>query len=113
MESLGSTINELTDSFNEMSVKLSDAKSATKPLLDESVKLNEQNSSIKVKKILLDAFKAKFVVSESEIDILTSSTHPIDDEFFDALKHVNKTHSDCQALLATEDQNMGLEIMQK
>lgn len=61
----------------------------------------------------MEAFKAKYIVSETEIENLTTPSHPIDNDFFNALKHVNKTHTDCRALLATEDQHMGLEIMQK
>lgn len=112
LETIGSTISDLTKSFNEMSTRTVEASKSTKSLLDEASKLSEQQENTKVKKILLEAFKAKFVVSESEIEILTTSSYPIDDAFFKALRHVNKTHTDCQALLATEDQNMGLEIMQ-
>lgn len=113
LESIGSTINDLTDSFNEMQTKTTNANNSTKSLLSEASKLNEQSASVKVKKILLEAFKAKYIVSETEIENLTTPSHPIDNDFFNALKHVNKTHTDCRALLATEDQHMGLEIMQK
>ncbi|VVT43559.1 uncharacterized protein SAPINGB_P000041 [Magnusiomyces paraingens] len=114
LETIGSTITQLTQSFNDMQTKTTVANSTTDVLLTEAKKLIDQRDSIKVKQVLLDAFKAKFVVSEPEIQILTQSSHPINDDFFSALQRVRKTHSDCQALLSTEDdEQMGLDIMQK
>lgn len=114
LETLGSTIAELTTSFNSMSITTAEACNATDSLLKDANSLTEEHDDIKVKQLLLDAFKAKFIVSEPEIQILTQSSHPIDDAFFNALQRVRKTHTDCQALLSTEDdQQMGLDIMQK
>lgn len=112
LESLGSTISQLTSTFNEMLAESKNANNTTKALLQEAHSLKEQEDNVKVKKVLLASFKAKFVVSDDEIQILTSSSYPINDNFFAALQRVNKTHLDCQALLSTDDQQMGLDIMQ-
>lgn len=49
----------------------------------------------------------RFTLSEKEIIILTSPDSEIKLEFFDALKHLQQIHGDCDALLITENQRAG------
>lgn len=112
LEMLGSTIDQLASSFNEMSTKAStNSNNLSSTFLNEATSLISERNNVKVRKMLLNSFKQKFIISPYQVKVLTSSSHPIDDEFFNCFQQVKKTHEDCQALLATEDQQMGLDIM--
>lgn len=56
---------------------------------------------------IVDRFLAKFTLSEQEIKILSNMSEPVDNEFFDALQHLQQIHSDCQLLLTTKNQTAG------
>ena len=60
-----------------------------------------------MRKMLIDAFLDRFTCSEKEITILTSLDVEIGPEFFEALNHLQKIYSDCDALLITENQRAG------
>ncbi|KAG0044297.1 Golgi transport complex subunit 6 [Gryganskiella cystojenkinii] len=64
-----------------------------------------------VRQTILEAFLERFTLSESEITILCSTAMDVTPAFFDALEHLEKIHADCNALLITEHQRAGLEIM--
>jgi hypothetical protein len=49
----------------------------------------------------------KFTLSDQEIKILSTMSEPVDNEFFDALQHLQQIHSDCQLLLTTKNQTAG------
>ena len=113
LESLGETIQTLNTIFTSMEALVARADNDTKGPVKETSKLMEQKNNVQVKQAILSAFKSKFVISEKEADILTSSSHPIDGEFFRVLNKVKKIHANCDSLLATDNQDLGLEIMGK
>lgn len=113
LEGLGRTIQKLNTSFNTMENLVAKANQDTIGPVEASARLVEENRNVQIKQAVLNAFKSKFVVSDLESEILTSSSHPIDDEFFKVLTKVKKIHSDCDYLLATDNQDLGLEIMKK
>lgn len=113
LEGLGQTIETLNKRFEGMENLVNKADNDTKSAVQETKGLIEHQNNIKIKQAILAAFKAKFVISESEAEILVSSSHPIDKQFFDVLNKVKKIHADCDALLATDNQELGLEIMSK
>lgn len=61
----------------------------------------------KTRKILIDAFLKRFTLSEKEVTVITSPNSIIGQEFFDALKHLQQIHGDCDTLLITENQRAG------
>jgi conserved oligomeric Golgi complex subunit 6 len=83
------------------------------PVLDEASTLFAQKQQLETKQQLLDAFQKHFRVSEADLISLTSSGEPIDDRFFTVLAKVKKIHKDCEVLLGTENQRLGLEIMEQ
>ncbi|KAF5100351.1 hypothetical protein D0Z00_001319 [Geotrichum galactomycetum] len=113
LEGLGQTIETLNKTFEGMENLVNKADNDTKSAVEETRGLIEQQNNTKIKQAILAAFKAKFVISESEAEILVSSSHPIDKQFFEILNKVKKIHADCDALLATDNQELGLEIMSK
>lgn len=113
LEGLGQTIEKLNTTFKGMESLVSKADNDTKSAVEETKDLIKQQNNIKIKQAILSAFKAKFVITERQAEILTSSSHPIDENFFEILTKVKKIHADCDALLATDNQELGLEIMSK
>ena len=68
---------------------------------------------LQVKQQLLEAFTQHFILSEADLLVLTSPASPIDDAFFGMLKRMKQIHQDCQVLLGTENQRLGLELMEQ
>ncbi|KAI8354919.1 oligomeric complex COG6-domain-containing protein [Mortierella sp. GBAus27b] len=96
----------------EMQDRLDVANDKTVVLLEQTDALREQSKICLVRQTIMDAFSERFLLSESEVTILcsTSTAMDVNPAFFDALQHI---HADCNALLITEHQRAGLEIMEK
>ena len=62
---------------------------------------------------VLNAFTKHFIVSDEDLENLTSMSVPVDDTFFLLLSRLKKIHADCEILLGTENQQLGLELMEK
>ena len=89
------------------------ANQETGPVLEEASSLMDQKKQVETKQQILSAFKSHFITSEDESTILTSTAEPVNEEFFQTLTRVKKIHRDCQVLLGTEDQRLGLEILEQ
>lgn len=72
-----------------------------------------QRQESETKKQLLEAFNQNFIMSENELRVLTANADIVDDSFFDTLARVKRIHKDCQALLGSENQRLGLELMEQ
>lgn len=81
--------------------------------MEEASNLIEQKKQIESKHQILNAFSSHFRVSEDQVVVLTSTAEPVNEEFFQVLTRVKKIHHDCQVLLGTEDQRLGLEILEQ
>ncbi|CAG8552284.1 10454_t:CDS:10 [Ambispora gerdemannii] len=106
-------IHSMSKFCNEMETRLESANQQTAFLLEQADSLKSQRETCKTRKILIDAFLQRFTLSEKEIFVLSSGDSEIGLEFFDALKHLQQIHGDCDALLITENQRAGLEIMER
>lgn len=82
-------------------------------MLSEHKSLLDQRRKTDVQHDLLKAFNAHFVLSPTEAASLTSSAEPVDDSFYAALSRVKRIHTDCQTLLGSEDQTLGLELLDR
>ncbi|KAM0719046.1 hypothetical protein Q7P37_004951 [Cladosporium fusiforme] len=111
LKRIGAAISSLNDSCAEMRKHISAANRETGPMLDEAKVILEGKGEVESKKQLLDAFNAHFVLSEKDQAALTSSTEPVDDDFFRVLTRVKKIHQDSHMLLGSENQRLGLEIL--
>ncbi len=94
-----------------MRQRISTAHVETAPVLEEASSLVEQRQQVDTKQKLLDAFTAHFIMSDEDLLLLTSSAEPLDDRFFTILERSQRIHNDCQVLLGSENQRLGLEIM--
>ena len=83
------------------------------PVLEEASPLFVQRQEVETKTQILGAFTEHFLISDEDLETLTSMSVPIDDAFFLLLSRLKKIHADCQILLGTENQQLGLELMEK
>ncbi|KAG0256026.1 Golgi transport complex subunit 6 [Mortierella polycephala] len=108
---LEAEMNEMNSLCQEMQDRLDMANDKTVTLLEQTDALREQSKICLVRQTIMEAFLDRFTLSESEITILCSTAMEVTPAFFDALEHLENIHADCNALLITEHQRAGLEIM--
>ena len=113
LKRIGSTIASLNSCCEEMRRHVQSAHRETGPVLEEATTLFSQKYEVETKQALLDAFKQHFLMSPEEEETLTSMSATIDDRFFTYLTRLKNIHQDCQILLGSENQQLGLELMQK
>ncbi|KAI7308764.1 oligomeric complex COG6 [Hortaea werneckii] len=113
LKRVGAAIQNLNSSCAAMRKHIGAANRETGPMLDEAKSILNDRQQVETKQQLLDAFKAHFVVSDADLATLTSTAEPVDDAFFRVLTRVKKIHQDSQVLLGTENQRLGLEILEQ
>lgn len=96
-----------------MRAHITTAARETGPVLEESTSLINQKKQIESKHQILNAFSSHFRITDDQATVLTSTAEPVHEEFFQILTRVKKIHHDCQVLLGTEDQRLGLEILEQ
>lgn len=111
MKRIGATINSLSKHCEDMRQHVTAARRENGPVLEEASTLSVQKQDLETKKQLLDAFNKHFIISEEDILVLTGATEAVDDTFFAILRRVKQIYVDCQVLLGTENQRLGLELM--
>jgi hypothetical protein len=92
---------------------ISAAHRDTAPVLQEASELLKQKDQVEAKQELLNAFSTHFIMSEDDVATLTSTAEPVTDKFFAILARAKKIQNDCEILLGTENQRLGLEIMEQ
>ncbi|KAI9049389.1 hypothetical protein LZ554_006423 [Drepanopeziza brunnea f. sp. 'monogermtubi'] len=110
---IGLTIASLNQGCEEMKRHISAAHQETAPVLEEASELMKQKAQVESKQELLKAFNTHFIMSDDDIATLTSSAEPVNDKFFYNLARAKKIQNDCEILLGTENQRLGLEIMEQ
>ncbi|TKA83121.1 hypothetical protein B0A55_00900 [Friedmanniomyces simplex] len=113
LKRIGTAIANLNDSCAEMRKHIGAASRETGPMLDEAKTILADRRQVEKKQQVLNAFKAHFVVSDVEVASLTSTAEPVNDDFFRILTRVKKIHEDSQILLGSENQRLGLEILEQ
>ncbi|KAF3010569.1 Golgi transport complex subunit 6 [Curvularia kusanoi] len=96
-----------------MRAHINTAAQVTGPVTEEASSLIDQKKQIESRHQMLNAFSSHFRISDDQITILTSTAEPVNEEFFQVLTRVKKIHHDSQVLLGTEDQRLGLEILEQ
>ncbi|ORY01350.1 oligomeric Golgi complex subunit 6 [Clohesyomyces aquaticus] len=110
---IGLAIESLNKCCVDMRGHIAAANRETGPVLEEATSLMNQKKHVESKQQILDAFNSHFNISEAETTILTSTAEPVNEEFFQTLTRIKKIHHDCQVLLGTEDQRLGLEVLEQ
>lgn len=89
------------------------AHQETAPALEEAADIMSQKDQVEKKQQILEAFNSHFIMSDDDISTLTSTAEPVNDHFFVVLSRAKKIQVDCEILLGTENQRLGLEIMEQ
>lgn len=113
LKRIGSSIASLNSCCEDIRRHVAAAHRQTGPVLEEVSTLLSQKEDAETKKQLLGAFSKQFVLSDEDLEILVSSTALVDERFFGVLAQLKRIHKDCQVLLGYEDQQLGLELMDK
>ncbi|KAJ3103761.1 Golgi transport complex subunit 6 [Phlyctochytrium planicorne] len=113
LSALQNAVMLLNECCSEMERKLAVASTQTSELMKHTSEMKLKGQKVQTRKIIADAFIARFTLTDSDIMLLTSSATPVNREFFAALKRAMDISDDCKALLITEHQQAGLEIMEK
>ncbi|KAF2195236.1 oligomeric Golgi complex subunit 6 [Zopfia rhizophila CBS 207.26] len=113
LKRIGTAIASLNQYCADMRVHIAAANRETGPVLEEATSLLNQKKQAETKQQVLDAFNSHFIISEAESTVLTSTAEPVNEEFFQTLTRMKKIHHDCQVLLGTEDQRLGIEVLEQ
>ena len=111
LKRIGATINNLNKCCKDMRQHVTAARHDSAPILEEASTLLVQKQEIETKKQLLAAFNKHFIVSQEDLLVLTGANEAVNDAFFAILNKVKHIYVDCQVLLGTENQRLGLELM--
>ncbi|KAI9874276.1 MAG: Golgi transport complex subunit 6, partial [Pleopsidium flavum] len=111
LKRIGTTIASLNRCCEDMRRHVSAAHKGTAPVLQEASSLMSQKQEVETRQQLLDAFNKHFIISDEDLTVLTSSGEPVNDRFFAVLARLKGIHKDCQVLLGSTNQTLGLEIM--
>ncbi|KAF2227692.1 oligomeric Golgi complex subunit 6 [Elsinoe ampelina] len=109
---VGAALDTLNKTCSNIRTHVNAARKETAPMLDENKSLTAQRHEAETKRQLLEAFNKHFVLSEIELNALTSTALPIDNTFYTALGRLKQIHNDSQVLLGSEDQTLGLEVLE-
>lgn len=111
LRKIGTTVDRLNKSYEEMKSHVIAAREATSATLEEASNLASQRKNVETKQQLLHTLRQHFVLTEDEVASLTMMSEPVDDRFFGAMVKAKKIRKDCEVLLGFENQTLGLEIM--
>ena len=111
LKRIGATIDSLNKCCEDMRQHVVAARQENASVLEEASTLLSQKQELETKKQLLDAFNRHFIISEEDLITLTAASEEVDEEFFTILKRVKQIYVDCQILLGSENQRLGLELM--
>ncbi|KAI4105548.1 MAG: hypothetical protein LQ339_003391 [Xanthoria mediterranea] len=113
LKSVGSIISSLNTCCEDLQRQVAAARQENLPVLDEASALLKEKDDVEKKKQLLIAFNKHFVLPEEDLMVLTATTQAIDAHFFAVLDRTKQIHADCQILLGSENQRLGLELMEQ
>ncbi|KAI9359441.1 oligomeric Golgi complex subunit 6 [Pilaira anomala] len=111
-ECLETQMGQMENVCKDMKRRLINAESQTADMIEQADIMQEHSSACSTRIAIVDRFLEKFTLSRDEIRILSVPSEPVNNEFFDALNHLQQIHSDCQLLLTTKNQTAGREIME-
>ncbi|KAK0516989.1 hypothetical protein JMJ35_000144 [Cladonia borealis] len=111
LKRIGTIITSLNQCCEDMRQHVVAARQENAPVLEEASTLLSLKQELETKKQLLDAFNKHFIITEEDTIVLTSAPEKVDEEFFAILKRVKQIYVDCQVLLGSENQRLGLELM--
>ncbi|KAI1332274.1 oligomeric complex COG6 [Xylariaceae sp. FL0255] len=113
LKRIGNTIDRLNNTYQEMKSHLAIAHDTTAPTVAEATSLIAQKADVETKHQLLTAIRAHFVLPDDDVAVLTQTSEPVDDRFFNVLAKAKRIRKDCEVLLGFANQTLGLDIMDR
>ncbi|KAI8854731.1 oligomeric Golgi complex subunit 6 [Chytridium lagenaria] len=113
LSKLHDAVSLLNECCQEMEEKLATANEQTSELVKQTHDLKLKSQKVQTRQIIAETFIARFIPTDAEVSVLTSPSTTVGPEFFDALRRVMEISDACKALLITDNQQAGLEIMEK
>ncbi|KDR69275.1 hypothetical protein GALMADRAFT_256106 [Galerina marginata CBS 339.88] len=106
-------VGAMRASCDEAETQLALTNESSKLLLERAGTLRDQRQEVEDKKSIITLFLARFTLSESEVEAITSRDVPIGQRFFEAMDKTERIREDCRVLMSGEDGSTkaGLEIM--
>lgn len=110
-------IADMSQSLQDMTTRLQNAKKQTKHLLEQTNTFEEELSKNEMQQKVVAAFIDKFILTPEELIALHGTKHkrdtPISLEIFVALDRVQKIHNDCKVLMQSGHQTLALDVMEQ
>ncbi|PTB66086.1 intra-golgi transport complex, subunit 6 [Trichoderma citrinoviride] len=106
-------VERLNSRIQDMKRQIDSAHDQTTPALRGMASLFEQRLAIERKQEILGAIESYFVMTDDEIESLTSTMIPVDNSFFSSLQKAKRITLGCDILLGFESQTLGLELIER
>ncbi|KAL6887805.1 intra-golgi transport complex, subunit 6 [Trichoderma longibrachiatum] len=106
-------VERLNSRIQDMKLQIDSAHDRTTPALRGMASLFEQRMAIERKQEVLGAIESFFIMTDDEIESLTSTARPVDGLFFSNLHKAKRITLGCDILLGFESQILGLELIDR
>ena len=107
LDNLKANVAQVTETCKIMQLHTTAAAMQISRSLADAELLQSRRDQIGTKHTILSAFQDVFTLPEEQIILLTSTSEPVDERFFDIFDKVKTIHSSCQSLLTTENNRAG------
>ncbi|UJR20606.1 hypothetical protein I4U23_023731 [Adineta vaga] len=114
LDQVNETVTSMSTSCQDMTQRLKNVKTQTQELINKTTQIQNENQELNIKSRITEGFIERFQLKPDELNALRTTRdgflHP---QFFNVLKRVKSIHQDCKLLLRTNQQTIGLEIMEQ
>ncbi|XP_010460999.1 PREDICTED: conserved oligomeric Golgi complex subunit 6-like [Camelina sativa] len=102
-------VNALADCCDKIAAALSSSAATTSDIISTTERLKQELEVTTQRQEIVNCFLRDYQLSNEEIKALREDE--LNENFFQALSHVQEIHSNCKLLLRTNHQRAGLELM--
>jgi hypothetical protein len=114
LDQVNQTVTSMSTCCEDMTQRLKNVKAQTQELINKTTQIQNENQELNIKSRITEGFIERFQLKPEELNALRTTRdgflHP---QFFNVLKRVKSIHQDCKLLLRTNQQTIGLEIMEQ
>ncbi|CAF2183081.1 unnamed protein product [Rotaria magnacalcarata] len=114
LDQVNDTVTSMSTCCEDMTQRLKNVKAQTQELINKTTQIQNENQELNMKSSITEGFIERFQLTPNELNALRTTRdgflHP---EFFNVLKRVKSIYQDCKLLLRTNQQTIGLEIMEQ
>ncbi|KAJ3188281.1 Golgi transport complex subunit 6 [Gaertneriomyces sp. JEL0708] len=112
VRALEEELKSVNDCCWDMEAKLRSATDDTSHLMRMAKELKDQSQQCLARRTIIDAFLSRFTLTDMQLHVLSSPDESVGVAFFEALRRLQRLTDDCRALLVTDRQEAGIEIME-